>query len=311
MNSRALSPPAVDFVLGGARSGKTGVALARAETSGRRSWWRPLCPSTPRWRRASPPIAPNEGRIGARRGTARSCRLGSRRRRRPSESVADCLTVWLGNVMFAERDAEAEIARLVATPGRLGGRSSSCPTRSGLGIVPENALTRRFRDLQGRLNRLVAAAADRVTLVVAGIEVAVKLPPGLAIKPIGVDLEWGRPNIFFPPAVLLHSCRNGLAIREFPSCTPTGRRSREGRRWTRRVRTRPVGTWGRQPPRTRRPTAATVISECVVSPTDGARPAASGSRTRWCWTPKPGCRGFVGRGVDIRSHFRKTEPAPH
>ena len=44
----------------------------------------------------------------------------------------------------------------------------------GLGIVPENALARRFRDLQGRLNRRMAAVADRVTLVVAGLEVAVK-----------------------------------------------------------------------------------------------------------------------------------------
>ena len=48
----------------------------------------------------------------------------------------------------------------------------------GLGIVPENALARRFREVAGRLNRHVAAAADRVDFLAAGIPLALKSPTG-------------------------------------------------------------------------------------------------------------------------------------
>jgi adenosylcobinamide kinase/adenosylcobinamide-phosphate guanylyltransferase len=46
----------------------------------------------------------------------------------------------------------------------------------GLGIVPDNALARRFRDMQGNLNQRLAAQASRVIIMVAGIAVAVKSP---------------------------------------------------------------------------------------------------------------------------------------
>lgn len=178
MDSRALPLPAVDFVLGGARSGKTGVALSRAEASGRM----PVMVAT-----AQPFDDEMAARIAAHRAergphwglVEEPLDLPARLAAEAAAErilVVDCLTVWLGNVMFAERDAEAEIAALVEGLGRLGGPIVLVSNEVGLGIVPENALARRFRDFQGRLNRLVAAAADRVTLVVAGLEVAVKAP---------------------------------------------------------------------------------------------------------------------------------------
>jgi adenosylcobinamide kinase / adenosylcobinamide-phosphate guanylyltransferase len=88
--------------------------------------------------------------------------------------LVDCLTLWLSNRMLADADLEAEIARLEAA---LDGRRSPVVLVSnevGFGIVPDNELARRFRDLQGRLNQRLAARADRVVLVVAGLSVMVK-----------------------------------------------------------------------------------------------------------------------------------------
>ncbi len=88
--------------------------------------------------------------------------------------VVDCLTLWLTNVAFAERDVEAETSALCALLSDAGGFVALVTNEVGQGIVPMHAMTRRFRDDQGRLNQAVAAAVDRVDLLVAGIPVRVK-----------------------------------------------------------------------------------------------------------------------------------------
>lgn len=90
--------------------------------------------------------------------------------------LVDCLTLWLSNVLLAGRDVEAEIDALVSALPRLAGPAILVSNEVGSGIVPENALGRAFRDHQGRLNQRVAAVADRVTLVVAGLPLDLKLP---------------------------------------------------------------------------------------------------------------------------------------
>jgi adenosylcobinamide kinase/adenosylcobinamide-phosphate guanylyltransferase len=88
--------------------------------------------------------------------------------------LIDCLTLWLSNRMLAEADLETEIAHLEAA---LSGRPAPVVLVSnevGFGIVPDNELARRFRDLQGRLNQRMAARADRVVLMVAGLPIVVK-----------------------------------------------------------------------------------------------------------------------------------------
>ena len=88
--------------------------------------------------------------------------------------LVDCLTLWLSNRMLADADLDAEIGRLeVALDGRHGG-VVLVSNEVGFGIVPDNELARRFRDLQGRLNQRLAARADRVVLVVAGLPIVVK-----------------------------------------------------------------------------------------------------------------------------------------
>jgi len=94
--------------------------------------------------------------------------------------VVDCLTLWISNLMFDPRavalgiggeDAaiEASIDRLVAALGRVRAPVWLVTNEVGLGIVPGDPISRRYRDLLGRCNQRVAAAADHVTFVVAGL----------------------------------------------------------------------------------------------------------------------------------------------
>ena len=88
--------------------------------------------------------------------------------------LVDCLTLWLTNHMLAEHDVEAECARLVATLAKPRGPWFVVSNEVGLGIVPDNALARRFRDAAGRLNQQVASVASEVVLTVAGLPLKVK-----------------------------------------------------------------------------------------------------------------------------------------
>jgi adenosylcobinamide kinase/adenosylcobinamide-phosphate guanylyltransferase len=76
--------------------------------------------------------------------------------------------------MLAEADMEVETHRLEAALARRNGLTVLVSNEVGSGIVPDNALARRFADLQGRLNQRLAARADRVVLVVAGLPLIVK-----------------------------------------------------------------------------------------------------------------------------------------
>jgi adenosylcobinamide kinase/adenosylcobinamide-phosphate guanylyltransferase len=88
--------------------------------------------------------------------------------------LVDCLTLWLTNHMLAGHDLEAECARLETILAAPTGPWFVVSNEVGLGIVPENALARRFRDAAGRLNQRVAALADHVILMVAGLPMKVK-----------------------------------------------------------------------------------------------------------------------------------------
>jgi adenosylcobinamide kinase / adenosylcobinamide-phosphate guanylyltransferase len=91
--------------------------------------------------------------------------------------LVDCLTLWLSNRMLAQADVDAEIASLEDALERRASPLVLVSNEVGSGIVPDNALARRFRDLQGRLNQRMAARADRVVLMVAGLPLTVKGTP--------------------------------------------------------------------------------------------------------------------------------------
>jgi adenosylcobinamide kinase/adenosylcobinamide-phosphate guanylyltransferase len=91
--------------------------------------------------------------------------------------LVDCLTLWLANALLANADVDAEIERLEVALAQAAAPLVLVANEVGFGIVPDNALGRRFRDLQGLLNQRIAARADRVVLVVAGLPLTIKGSP--------------------------------------------------------------------------------------------------------------------------------------
>jgi adenosylcobinamide kinase/adenosylcobinamide-phosphate guanylyltransferase len=88
--------------------------------------------------------------------------------------LIDCLTLWLTNHMLAEHDLAAECVRLERCLAQPRGPWFVVSNEVGQGIVPDNALARRFRDAAGRLNQQIAGVADTVILMVAGLPLKVK-----------------------------------------------------------------------------------------------------------------------------------------
>jgi adenosylcobinamide kinase / adenosylcobinamide-phosphate guanylyltransferase len=162
------------FILGGARSGKSARAQALAETAGETRLYIATAEALD---------AEMEARI-ARHKADRGA--GWRTVETPLDLVAameaadapvvlvDCLTLWLSNLMHHERDVEAESAALCACLGRFEGEVILVSNEVGLGLVPETALGRAFRDEQGRLNQRVAAVCDVVEFVAAGLPLRLK-----------------------------------------------------------------------------------------------------------------------------------------
>jgi adenosylcobinamide kinase/adenosylcobinamide-phosphate guanylyltransferase len=93
--------------------------------------------------------------------------------------LVDCLTLWLSNLMESGRDAAAEGARLGAALRQARGPVVLVSNEVGSGIVPMNALARRFADEQGRLNQTIAAAVENVFLVAAGLPLRLKPNPDM------------------------------------------------------------------------------------------------------------------------------------
>ena len=88
--------------------------------------------------------------------------------------LVDCLTLWLSNLMHAQRDWKREGSLLAETLGRQESPVVLVTNEVGLGIVPDNVLARRFRDAAGLLNQMIAQVADEVEFVVAGLPMRVK-----------------------------------------------------------------------------------------------------------------------------------------
>lgn len=159
------------FVIGGARSGKSRIAQHLAETNDGPLLFiataqpfdsemsdriaRHQLDRGPRWKTIDAPVAlPDILRLHNKTGTV---------------VLVDCLTVWLGNLMHHGHDRDAAVLALTDSIAAIVAPLVLVSNEVGQGIVPDNPMARAFRDEAGRLNQKVAAQADRVLFVTAGL----------------------------------------------------------------------------------------------------------------------------------------------
>jgi adenosyl cobinamide kinase/adenosyl cobinamide phosphate guanylyltransferase len=168
------SLPKLTLVLGGARSGKSRYAESL------------FAALPPPWLYVATAEAGDEemrARIGAhraRRGpdwrTVEVPRhlVAALQKAGTTPVLVDCLTLWLSNLMLADIDIEAETGHLERALVAAVAPVVLVANEVGSGVVPDHPLGRKFRDLQGVLNQRIAARADRVVLMVAGLPLALK-----------------------------------------------------------------------------------------------------------------------------------------
>lgn len=88
--------------------------------------------------------------------------------------LIDCLTLWLSNLMTEQKDVASALKRLLICLENTKGPVILISNEVGLGIVPDNALARSFRDEAGRINQAVASTASDVLFMVAGLPICLK-----------------------------------------------------------------------------------------------------------------------------------------
>ena len=88
--------------------------------------------------------------------------------------LVDCLTIWLNNLIFHNEDTVVATKELIKVLEQRSDPVVLVTNEVGSGIVPENALARRFRDEAGRMNQIISQVADEVYLSVSGIPLQIK-----------------------------------------------------------------------------------------------------------------------------------------
>jgi adenosylcobinamide kinase / adenosylcobinamide-phosphate guanylyltransferase len=173
------------IVTGGARSGKSSYALQRGEQIPGARHFLATCPVT-------------DAEMSLRIDRHRQERQGRGWRSIEEETdiagrieaieesgpiLIDCLTLWLNNLLyraeleqasFDEKDVAGECQRLLLAVSDCRGTVICVTNEVGMGIVPDNPLARRYRDLVGCCNRILAVAAEEVVLVSCGIPLILK-----------------------------------------------------------------------------------------------------------------------------------------
>ena len=171
-----MTDPATTLVLGGARSGKSVFAEKLIGDSGLSRVY--LATATAEDDEMRARIGHHRDRRGEGWFTVEEpvalVDALTREATRGRAVLVDCLTLWLSNLMFAERDPEIEGRRLTRFLEVANYPIVLVSNEVGLGLVPETALGRKFRDAQGRLNQIVAAAVPNVVFIAAGLPLWLK-----------------------------------------------------------------------------------------------------------------------------------------
>lgn len=163
------------LVLGGARSGKSRYAQTMAEAAAQSCGQRPIAIVTAQVYddEMAQRVALHQQERGETWQTVEApldlC--GAINRLKPSDvAVIDCMTLWLTNILLAEADLTCEVDQLLAALKASPAKIWIVSNEVGWGIVPDNALARRFRDEAGRLNQKLAQASEQAVLIVAGMK---------------------------------------------------------------------------------------------------------------------------------------------
>ncbi len=169
------------LITGGSRSGKSTHALQLAYTRSAPRYYIATCPalddemkdriSRHRSERANASWITIEETIDLAGALGRASDGGF--------IVVDCLTLWISNLLFADsdltEDSVGERCRSVLKVcAGLPGTVAFVANEVGMGVVPENAMARRFRDLAGRCNQVIAEGSDTVILMISGIPLKIK-----------------------------------------------------------------------------------------------------------------------------------------
>jgi len=172
--SEFILPP-LTLILGGARSGKSACA-ERLLTSVPAPWayiaTAEAFDDEMRERISVHKKRRGEGWIAYETPLDLAATLANDTRSQPC--LVDCLTLWLSNMMLAGRNIPNETEALIAALSKRAAPCIMVSNEVGLGIVPDNALARAFRDEAGRLNQRIAATAERVLFVAAGLPITLK-----------------------------------------------------------------------------------------------------------------------------------------
>lgn len=165
--------PRLSLIIGGARSGKSRLAERLARASGLP---RTYIATAEAWDdEMRERIAQHLADRGAGWTTVEAPRdLAGALGRAQGVVLVDCATLWLTNVMLAGGDPAAETATLLNALSRAQSPVVIVSNEVGWGIVPDNRLSRDFRDAQGRLNQRLAEVADLVAGVMAGLPLVLK-----------------------------------------------------------------------------------------------------------------------------------------
>jgi adenosylcobinamide kinase / adenosylcobinamide-phosphate guanylyltransferase len=168
--------PAVTLIIGGARSGKSHHAEALVTSAARAGTY--IATAEARDAEMAARVAEHRRRRGSFWRTIEEpldLAGAIRAHAEPARPIlVDCLTLWLSNLMGAGRVVEHEAETLGAALRAARGPVVLVANEVGLGLVPETPLGREFRDHAGWLNQQIAAQADRVVFVAAGLPLILK-----------------------------------------------------------------------------------------------------------------------------------------
>jgi adenosylcobinamide kinase / adenosylcobinamide-phosphate guanylyltransferase len=168
--------PAVTLVLGGARSGKSLYAERLVEGSAASGTYCATAEAGDA--EMAERIAEHRARRGAFWRTVEAPLMLARAIATEAECgrplLVDCLTLWLSNVLLAGKPLDEESRMLCSALREAAGPVVLVSNEVGMGLVPETPLGRQFRDAAGRLNQQVAALADRVVFIAAGLPLVLK-----------------------------------------------------------------------------------------------------------------------------------------